>query len=97
MIHAAMTNLKNVAEDIRDNMMISICDVSSHELCRELAVKFELEDHELPIVRIVYRMQDDSSKEQGQEQEYYKFTFDTNIFKKEIQQLESSGNNDSKI
>lgn len=67
--------------------MISICDVSSQQMCRELAVMFELEDHELPIVRIVYRMSDHSIDEIGQEQEFYKFALNKNNFTKEIAEL----------
>lgn len=97
MIHKAVNNLKAVAEDIRDKILVSICDVSSHEICREMALKFELEDHELPIVRIVYRMQDGSYENKGQEQEYYKFTFSTQIFKEQIEDLQKSGNSDGKV
>jgi hypothetical protein len=96
MIHKAVNNLKAVAEDIRSKILVSVCDVSMHEICREMALKFELEDHQLPIVRIVYRMQDGSYENKGQEQEYYKFTFSTQIFKNEIEELQRSGNSDSK-
>lgn len=97
MIHKAINNLKSVSEDIRDKVLVSYCDVSTSEICRELALKFELEDHQLPIVRIVYRMQDNSVEEKGQEQEYYKFALNTSIFEKEIEELQNSGNSDSKI
>lgn len=97
MIHKAVNNLKAVAEDIRHKILVSICDVSSHQICREMALKFELEDHELPIVRIVYRMQDGSYDHKGQEQEYYKFTFSTEIFKQQIEELQKLGNSDGKL
>lgn len=83
----AVNNLKSVAEEIRHNMMVSFCDVSQQALCRELVVMFELEDHQLPLVRMIYRMNDHSKEEVGQEQLFFKFSFDRNIYKETIDNL----------
>ena len=84
----AVQNLKSVAEEIRHKMMVSICDISKHQICRDLVFKFELEDHEFPLVRMVYRMSDSSPEEIGQEQIYYKFSLDREIYKQTIAEVE---------
>lgn len=83
----AVQNLKNVAEDIRDQMMVSMCDVSKQQLCRDIVLMFELEDHEFPLVRMLYRMQDGSPEEIGQEQIFYKFSFDREMYKQTISDI----------
>lgn len=83
----AISNLKSVSEEIRDKMMVSYCDISRNEICRELMVMFELEDHELPLVRMLYRMKDDSPDEVGEEQIFYKFSLDRKMYKDQIDQI----------
>ena len=67
--------------------MVSYCDISRNEICRELMVMFELEDHELPLVRMLYRMKDDSPDEVGEEQIFYKFSLDRKMYKDQIDQI----------
>lgn len=88
----AVENLKSVSEDIRDKMMVSMCDVSKQELCREIVLMFELEDHEFPLVRMLYRMRDGSPGEIGQEQIFYKFSFDREIYKETIADIREGRN-----
>ena len=83
----AISNLKSVSEEIRDKMMVSYCDISRNEICRELMVMFELEDHELPLVRMLYRLKDDSPDEVGEEQIFYKFSLDRKMYKDQIDQI----------
>jgi hypothetical protein len=92
----ALQNLKSVAEDIRDNMMVSYCDVSKQALCREIMVMFELEDHELPIVRMLYRMSDHSTDEIGQEQIFYKFSLDRAVYSQTILDIQEGRNTNGK-
>jgi hypothetical protein len=93
----ALQNLKSVAEEIRDKMMVSYCDVAKQALCREIMVMFELEDHELPIVRMLYRMSDNSVDESGQEEIFYKFSFDRKVYKQTILDIQNGVNEDGKI
>lgn len=93
----AIANLKYVAEEIRDKMMVSYCDISRNEICRELMTMFELEDHELPLVRMLYRMKDDSAEEVGDEQIFYKFSLDRNVYKDTIQDIQNGNNSDGKF
>lgn len=88
----AVANLKSVAEDIRDKMMVSYCDISRSQICREIMVMFELEDHEFPLVRMLYRMKDDSPEEIGEEQIFYKFTLDRNSYKDLIDEIQNGEN-----
>ena len=92
----ALENLKSVAEEIRDKMMVSYCDVAKQALCRDILVMFELEDHELPLVRMLYRMSDNSAKEIGQEEIFYKFSFDRKVYKQTILDIQEGVNTDGK-
>lgn len=83
----AIENLKSVADEIRDQMMVSVCDLSREEICRDLMVMFELEDHEFPLVRMLYRMSDNSPGEAGQEQIFYKFSFDREAYAQAIEDV----------
>ena len=85
----ALENLKSVAEEIRDKMMVSHCDVAKQALCRDIMVMFELEDHELPIVRMLYRMNDNSADQIGQEEIFYKFSFDRKFYKETIADIQN--------
>ena len=91
-----MKNLKSVAEDIRSDIMVSICDISRQSICRELVVMFELEDHELPIVRILFRMSDHSMEKKGQEELFYKFAMDKTGNADQVREIENDANTKSK-
>lgn len=93
----AIRNLRSVAEAIRDNMILSFCDVAKEPYCRELVVKFELEDHDLPIVRILFRMDSSHEDEVGQEQDFYKFAFNREFYKSQIKDIENGNSTNCKI
>lgn len=92
----AIANLNSVAEEIRSQMMLSFCDVAVSQICRELVIMFELEDHQLPLVRMLYRASDHSKEEVGQEQIFYKFSLDRNIYKQTIEDVRDGKASDSK-
>ena len=76
--------------------MVSICDISRQSICRELVVMFELEDHELPIVRILFRMSDHSMEKKGQEELFYKFAMDKTGNADQVREIENDANTKSK-
>lgn len=92
----AIANLNSVASDIRHQMMVSYCDVSKQKICRELVVMFELEDHQLPLVRMLYRADDHSKEEVGQEQIFYKFSLDREVYKQTIDDVKNGRSEDGK-
>jgi hypothetical protein len=92
----AIANLNSVAEEIRSKMMLSYCDVAVSQICRELVVMFELEDHQMPLVRMLYRASDHSKDEVGQEQIFYKFSLDRQVHKQTIDDVREGRASDSK-
>ena len=92
----AVRNLRSVAEEIRDQMVISFCDIAKDPLCRDLVVKFELEDHDLPIIRVLFRQDSHHEDEVGQEEDFFKFALDTKHFGAEMTALRNEKSENGK-
>lgn len=51
-----------MAEKYKGELSFGICDIVLEKECRDLVHNFELEDHKLPFVRILYAMSGKSNK-----------------------------------
>lgn len=56
LVKKGLKNFETIAQEYKGVIQFGICDVDLEKECQELVQIFELEDQELPYVRVLYGM-----------------------------------------